>query len=315
MCYSNFVGLSAKCSNTEPTSGLFVDMLQGISLKKLANITGAENLIAQDLIDEKTQLVFKAMESTGSDFFAGQVMHSIDSIIGRDFSESIMAGASSIRGAQVEKKRTTLSKLYIERIYFKSATAVEDLVITISDGFNSVTKTIDAGANEEVLIELDYSTSGNKVNITYENSDVTPYTGDITPWNTYKYDGCVNCGCDGLRVMGRDEDSYLSSWRGIKVDASVRCDRSKMVCLIAKFQPVAFLYLIGSELMKEAAASDRVNFLTINNKEQAKELSDEFSRIGYGMLADNKIGISEYLQKSESKCFTCNSITYGYSLP
>ena len=315
MCYSNFIGLSKKCNLPAPSSGLYIDSLEGISTKSVANIAMGDAISAQALINEKLELVFANLEANAGSFLFDEVVnHSVDSVIGTEFDETVEDASSNERGLVITKRRGKLTKLNLQRIYLKSETDVEGLEVTITDGGTEEVLTVDLLANIEKVIEVNFATLSNSITVSYQNEDLTPYTGDATGFSKYWFQGCNTCGCHGLKVEPFDGDNSISEYIGLRVDASVECDRSKMVCLIAENQKVAILYLLGSEILKEHVSSDRVNFLAIN-KEWADKTKDIWEKKAYELLYQNSQGIKRYLTSHEKECFICNSIRNGYSLP
>jgi hypothetical protein len=316
MCFENFIGLTKKCNLDEPTSGLYVDMLEGVSMKSVANIAMGDAITAQALINEKTQLVFEKLESGAYPFlFHNAIEHSIESIISKGFSTEIGTLSENVRGLRIETKRGQLTKLVVERLYLLSSTDADGITITINDGIKTTTKTVSLVGGVENVIELNYSTHSHKVDITYQDHHITPFEGSISPYDRFWPIDCNNCGCNGMRMVGLDSGDEVSNWVGIRADTSLQCDRKKMVCLIAERSKVAILYLVGSELMKEHGATDRVNFLSINGKEFAQTKAAEWREAGEDMLMRSAQGITDYLRKSQSNCFICNNVKYGYSLP
>ena len=316
-CLDNFFSLSKGCQTVAPSSGLYLDSLEVISLKGLSNIVGADKLTAQALVNEKTTLVGELLKANPTVMLMGDaVEHSIDSIVCKDFKNESIAGLESKRGMRVEKKRGYMTSLVIERFYFKSATAVTDLEITITDGVNEDVHVVTALANEDVVIEANFHTQNTWVEIYYEDASVEPYIGSLCPYNNFVDSDCRGCvGGKSIKVHAIQGEDLLIQYRGIKVDASVQCDRDKMVCLIAEHQKAALLYLVGAEVLKEWSTTDRLNFLAVASKEIAKEKAIEFEAKGNELLAANAQGIRKYLESKQKECFICNSVNYGYTLP
>lgn len=316
-CLNGFFALSKQCSITPPTSELYIDMLEGISMKSLSNIVGADKLTAQKLVDEKTTLVGELLKANPNLMLLNDaVEHSIDSLVSKDFKDDFTTGEAINRGIRIEKKRGQLTKLVVERFYFKSHTAVTDLVITITDGVQSETHTVTAEADEEVIVEANFSTNNLWVTITYNSDVVEPYIGTICPYNTFLDADCHGCdGSKSLKLKTIEGNEFLIAYRGIRVDASVQCDREKMICLIAQNQKMAILYLVGAEILKEWYSSDRINYLAINSKEWAKEKAIEWESKGNEILFNNSQGIRRYIESKQRECFICNQVNYGYTLP
>lgn len=316
MCVDNFIGLSSKCQVTPPTSNLYIDMLEGMNVKNIASFTTGNAINAQALLNEKLKLVFLDLKNNFSRVLYDNVVgHSVDSLICPDFDDKTIEGNVQRRGIEVERKRGQLTKLFIERIYVKSATSVNGVVVTVTDGVNQETYNIDLTADLETLIELNYSTTGKKITIYFENADVVPYVGSVKPYDDFCEYDCNGCGCEGLRVRAVAGNSYLTSFRGIRVDASLQCDTEKMTCLIAQRMSLTVLYMLGIQLLNEWESSDRLNFLTVNNKEWAAAKKNEWQQKVNEDIYQNSQGIQEYLRRAESKCFICNNVKYGYNTP
>ena len=251
------------------------------------------------------------------------IEQAVDSLISKSFDDEYFDQEDGTPGLRIAKSPTALSNLYIPRIYFKSHTAVYDLVITISDASHSETFTIDAESDEEVTIETNFTSYQRKVDITYtsnadpSDSGVSPYTCPINEYHIYAHRSCNPCAghryliVHGLNFSGSETSSYY----GIRADIELICDKAKMVCLIAPQNKSIIFNMLQIEVLQEWIASDRFNFLAMNSKEWAADrivqLQNELELIWFG--ASN--GIVNLLQSSEKKCFKCTGYEQAESLP
>lgn len=321
-CLNNFIGVH-NCNSIVPTSGLYITDLEGISIKSGSSIESGKYLTFQNLVDSKMRLVGSKMLDRLSTLLGDvYVEQSMDSLIAKNFGEDFLAQEDGNPGWRVEKRPTSLSKLYIPRFYFKSHTAVER-TITITDGVNTETFDVVAGADEEVVIESRFFSSQLKVDITY-NSDaepsddgVSPYSENISPFDAYYYDGCNTCcGHRYLMIHGLDFDGAEKSvYYGIRADIELICDKEKMICLLSGTNKTIFLYALGVEILNEWIASDRFNFLAMNSKEWAAEKRIEWSFEVDKLWSSNAQGIKNVLMSKEPKCFTCNGYKYQEIIP
>lgn len=329
-CLKNFIGVSNRCEGTPASkSGLYIEDLEGISVKSLANIEAGKYLTVQAMIDAKLRVVGAKMLDTISGMINGiTVETAADSLISKSFGEDYFAQANGSPGLKIKKYPTSFSSIFINTLYFKSHTAVVDLDILVDDGVNPQIFTISADADEEVTIECNYSTLQSVVTITYTSdagpSDlgVSPYTEDISSYGSFYIPGSRDCsGCDDcghryfvVKGIGFD-GSEKSSYYGLRPNVSLVCDREKMVCLLAPMYKTTVLYALGVELVNEWIPSDRLNFLAMGSKEWAKEKSAEWQNKVAQTWFDNSEGIKNLLTHTESKCFKCTGYQYYERIP
>ena len=315
-CLQNAIGISQSCGNGPYPLG-YIDELDGISLKSLSSVEGGKYLSAQNMLNSKVQVVAgKMKERLGALLGDTMIEQSVQSIIPIQFSDVVLTGAYGHPGLRIEKKPTTLTNLYIPRFYFKSQTAVEDLVVTISDGHLSVDHLVTAEANEEVAIECNFQSSNLEITITYDaaqpSQTVEPYSGNISPYTTYGCDGCVDCGgCNGngnffLKMRSIDFDGEeRSKYYGLRADVQMVCDVEKMICIIAPKNAWIIKYMTGVEIALESVATDRLNFFAINSKDWWKEAAQRWQWEADRLWDLNGPSMLKMLQKSDSQCFTC----------
>jgi hypothetical protein len=318
-CLNGAIGLSASCSDAVYPMG-YVDDLEGISLKSLSAMESGKYIGYQNMIDSKMRIVgSKVSEKLG--MLLGDVVidQSVQSIIPIGFSEDSLTGATGTPGLRITKKATALTALFVPRIYFKSATEVNGLVITITDGHNSMTVEVDAEADEEVPIDTNFTSSNLEITISYNGADpsqtIEPYTGNINPYHRY---GCITCSWGGnhyLKMTGIDfEGNESSKWYGIRADVLMICDRSKMVCLFANKNPWIFKYMLGVEIANESVATDRMNFFALNTKDWWREMSAKWQYESDKLWDDAGVSIKKILQKAEPSCFICTGSHVRYSI-
>ena len=240
-------------------------------------------------------------------------------IISIGFDEDYKTDGYGNPGLIIEKRPTKLTKLNLQRVYFKSHNEVNDLDITITDGVQTQVETISALADEEIIIDLNFITDNLSITITYEcagvSQTVEPYTGNISPFDRWGCSDCSGHHSEYLRMRSLDfEGDESLVWYGIRADVQLICDTEKMICLLAHKNKVVFLYALGVELMNEFVASDRLNFLTLNNKDWAAAKSLEWEARYKEMWAVNGQSIRRSLMNEEKDCFTCGGTHVQYGI-
>lgn len=316
-CLQNFIGISEGCG-IESTSGLYVDMAEGLSVKSISNID-PKFLNGQNLVNQKLKLVYELLKADLSEMLGGDfVEQSIDSLISPQFCDHYLEDNPGTPGLYISAKGQKLTAIYVHAIYFRSHVAVTDLDITITDGTtdNTTVVQISAEADEEIMVIVDYTTRQNSVTITYDSSTVEPYVMSISGAKN-------NCGCtcvccsDKLNIQGIDFDgTKISNYRGIRADVSLICDTEKMICLLAKSSlKMPIFYLLISEIAKEWVATDRLNYLAMQSKDWANAKSLEWRDTARDLMFSQSIGIKNFLYKAQKDCFVCSGYSYENQLP
>jgi hypothetical protein len=327
-CLDNFIGISERCVGTPASkSGKYIEDFEGFSVKSLSLIEGGKYLTVQAMLNAKLRIAGeKITEVLGGMLGDVYIEDSVDSLISKNFDDLFFDQQDGIPGLRIEKYPTALSYIFIPFIYFKSDIDVNGLVITISDGFNLVQYSVDALAGEEVSIQVDYSTGQQSVDITYNSSiepssqGVAPYKSNISVYRKYENRDCGKCsnvcGHRYLKIHGLDFNGVeQTSYYGIRADIQLRCDREKMVCLIAPNNKTLIFYYAVIEILNELIAGDRFNFLAMNSKEWAKEKKVEIENKIAELWDINGPGIKNLLTHSEKKCFKCTGTQYYERVP
>lgn len=328
-CLENFIGISGRCGGPPSKSLMYIEDIPGFTIKNLASIEGGKYLTVQEMLNAKLRIVGQELsEYIGAMLGEVYIENSVDSLITKNFDETYLDQEDGNPGLRIEKYPTALSSIFIPYIYFKSHIAVQNLVITVTDGFNPQTFTIDAAADEEVQVECNYSTTQRKVDITYSSSiepsssGVAPYTCDISVYDDYcrRLQGCSPCighcphrylRIHGLNFAGEESTKYY----GIRSDIQLICNKEKMVCLMINQNKLIPLYSVAIKVLDEIIWGDRFNFFATQTKELAKETKIELLEKISVLWATNGPGILTMLQNAEKKCFNCTGYKYYEQIP
>ena len=289
----------------------------------MASIETGKWLNAQNMLNQIMRIVGQEAQERIREILGDAIVEdSVESIFAKNFCDQYWDQQDGTPGILYEKRQTALSNLFLSTFYFKSHIAVSGLVITITDGVQSETHTITAEADEEVAVAVNFQTTQNYIRITYSSTagvsddGVSPYRGSISGRMVHSCSKCDNTGTNYLMVSGIDFSGNESSeYYGIKADVQLVCNTEKMVCLIARKYPMIFKYMAGVKVAREWAYSDRMNFLALSSKDDAKELAMHFDAMQKQLWFDNGAAISRLLRSAEAKCFTCTGVQYSENLP
>jgi len=321
-CLDNYLGIDGTCG-IAPTSNAYITDLEGISLKTMASIESGKWLNAQNMLNQIMRIVGQEAQERIREILGDAIVEdSVETIFAKSFCDEYWDQADGNPGILIEKRPTSLSNLFVSNFYFKSHVSVSGLVVTVTDGVESETHNITAEADEEVTVPINFETLQNSIRITYSSTDgvsddgVSPYRGSISGRIIHSCSKCENTGTNYLMISGLDFSGNESSeYYGIKADVQLVCNTEKMVCLIARRYPMIFKYMAGVKVAREWAYSDRMNFLALSSKDDAKELALHFDQMQKQLWFDNGSAISRLLRSAEAKCFTCTGVQYSENLP
>lgn len=322
-CLDNFIGISSRCSGPASKSGMYIEDMEGFSIKSLSLIEGGKYLTVQAMIDRKLDVVGQKLVDTISGLLKDvYVETAVESLVSKSFCADYEAQQDGNPGLVIYKFPSSYGKLFVPYLYFKSHTAVTDLHITVTDGVTSQVFEVTAAADEEVSIECGFYTTQRKITITYSSSDspsdqgVSPYTSDISSWWEYDYNcSCNPCGCRYMKIRGLDFDGdEKSKYYGLRADVQLLCDKEKMICLIAPTNKTLILNMLAIEVLNEYLATDRMNFLAINKEWAKAKIAELYDRVENHWII-NGDAIRNLIIHSDKKCFTCNGPRYVESVP
>lgn len=302
-----------------PESGLFINELPGMSLKRAANIapeqwqSGAEFLHAS--IKMAIRQVFDQFENELSAYF--DFTNIVETRKLKLFSEvNIIDPAPLDRGLIIKRWRSEAGRLFVNEIYINvvsggqtkikiiDGSEIKEYDVILNSGFNTVF--INYKAESEHIKILFDQTNFETYNCTYNNG----YTG---------YDGCNSCG------RKSDKNIYVAGWDGAKedttkcfgigLDVNVQCFSEYVLCGLLPKMSFLIWYKSGICVLKEHLASDRINHITIFGKDKAKEMLIEYEaeyKEKYSILVKSAYN---YLKSTKGECITCNGTRYVQTLP
>lgn len=301
----------------KPESDLFMNDLPGISLKTAAKITseeyhtGAE--IMKKCINIAVKKVFKDFEEAiAPEFNFNAVIQTRQIDI---FNSTVIPLAASERGLILKRWRSELSKIYIEEVYVKStASGVGE--VKIYDGATlAKTISVDLVANEVLTVPVRLSFDQEQVKVVMDDTNFPVYSGSL---NNFLVNGrpesCYACGQRGQShffINGWNGTGEESKMYGIGIKASVRCFEETIICSVLPRMYFLIWYAAGVEFLKERVYSERLNNITIFNKEKAKELLDEYQIEYSNTYKTFTKSIFKYLKSTKGECLTCNPTIYA----
>tara|TARA_R110002096_G_scaffold230377_2_gene420021 strand:- start:1104 stop:2084 length:981 start_codon:yes stop_codon:yes gene_type:complete len=322
-CLDNYIGIRGLCSDTLPESGLYINDLQSVSLKMLANIADSEQKDFLGVFNEVTTRALNEFESDvmnrSQKFFRTNIQIENDKTGTFKEPYEVVSSSAEFKGVGIELRDNISNYLsiYINtvQIYLDGVGTKSILIYNTLDGVLMDTVTFEGvvGMNR-VNINKSYPTYGQNTNI-FICYDATA-TNSISVDNIDYSDAAIIRGAKvstGSSVIDSnlvyDGDSY-----GLVVDYNIKCDISEFICSSRDAFKFALWYKFGACLMFERLNSDRLNKFTLNKspleiKEIYKFYDNKYTEIMESVM-------SNLNSNEDTVCFSCNrQRNYRYLKP
>lgn len=295
------------CGGEEPSSGIYVNSLPGISTHLASKIADNEQITWAGLWSDVQDRALKKFNTSVINAFKTQKAQRIKSVaqmvdLGRGFSNaSPLAAFGQYRGFTVEitfpagvtvnySLASSLQVIYFQEVSLYS-TEVKTVTFKVfnldsSEELDSFTADVVAGWNR---IRLAKSYDAYRIFVGY---DATDFISGSTVIPSLAYASCQECGscvygygeCNStvsgaLTADLADPTEYTkgSDTFGLSAVFSIQCRYDWLICGNKDLFTVAYQNLLGAELLSHLIYTNRVNaFTQPTQKEAAKQLRHEY---------------------------------------
>jgi hypothetical protein len=341
-CLKDFIGLRW-AKGEEPVSGLYVNDLQGISIKSLDKIANDEQVTFFEVwesvqrralqrfttdVQNRFSTRYNLRRITENTSWQKQVetlnFQTPASAEYRGF--DIQMGVPQLQITNFQGWVSPMQVINVQTlyIYLKADATIPLRFFAIVNGFASLVYSKDVvgitGWNE-VQINRDFYDVMHLF-VSYDATDIDSvylpldWTYDyfyssvfITVWDA----SSRVMACKASNKNDAGNLTYLNNTYGIVGIVSVRCKYEGIICKNKSVISTALWYLMGVELLNERLYSDRINRYTTIDIEKAKQLKAEFEERYYVELQMALDGIN--IQVSDP-CIDCNGqVILADSLP
>lgn len=317
-CFDNLVGIRG-CTTVQPRSGLYINDLEGISIKTSALIAEAEKGSGRLMLEEKILFAAQLMQVELAHQFARVGVYRLNSVIGslkvgyRDYRKDPNPAGYTPEGIIIDRVSTErFANLWINAIEVYPLETASGVELNIDNGHETTTYTFDVVANQPKRVNIDYNTTEERVTLLLDQTVQWSYTHMFDP-SIGGRRGCRNCPGGGAKSEDYLRNLYVystgnsSQTYGMRVDASLVCEPDTIWCV---FPPrdlgMLLLYRSGVEIMNEAQNADRLNYVTLD-KARHKHLQEAWMN-KYNELADTLFeGMQPKLQQMGRQCISCRS--------
>ncbi len=326
-CLKDLVGIKNICDTPVSKSGLWIQDLQGFSLKLADAAVNEETISGIQLINDKYN---KAQQSILAQFrnqFEDKIRaNSIieNEVIGYYPSriKSISANNTFLKGVRIEIRDYAYLEIYISQIalFFKDSIADANIYIyNLMNGQLLDTFTIITIAEQPTYISINKAYPTNKQRLSlFICFDAG--LSDVFESSVFNVDN-VNCShCkDGMQsnryayVSGAKIDKALqkisgniisnSGTSGMSLDYSINCNIDNLLCSVAGKFAWPLLHKWGAEILAELQYSRRLNSIITIDKKDNEALRMEYEN----EYMSSMNAIFNNIKLPSDICFSCNS--------
>jgi hypothetical protein len=321
-CFDNLIGIHRSCNETEPSSGLWIQDLEGITLSVANAATDNETISGISLIEEKITFAQNAIAATLRNQLASKVrVNSIlqNDTVGyyKDNLRSVSAEAGKLKGIIVRVDKYPYLEFFLSRVFLKLASSVTTNVYVydlLSDTLlDTISITTVAKTATPVLVNKSYLTNRQRLHlfICFDSSVANTYETNMTSA------GCSNCygqnysnnyiSFSGGSIGSADQkiDSNISSisgTNGMSIEYSLNCSVERFICSMGNQLAWPLLHKVGAEIMKELLASRRLNSIVNIDQAMNKALLEKFEAEYIASMS----AILDNMKLPNDICFKCN---------
>lgn len=318
-CYQNVFAFRPNqgCGvSITPTSGLYIDDLEGLSLLTVGGTGKHTYKNQQDLLNAKTVFAIQKSEiwvqdaMTSRGFFMPQKQ-----MVGRvcSYKSTAQSAATATwRGISLYRASaaTFLANLYVESVNYKARTSgTAQLQIVDFDGNILYTSTM-------VVITADV------VKVFPINQYYATNVRILIKTNTQPYDtSCDNCAClcSAARrgypsqqmyfARGWDGAAESNSGYGVQVCAALRCNVQALMCYLMDILKMPLLYLTGAEIVKEWRQQNAPTAETIGYyaKDEQQRTIERWQKEAFALFQTQVDTVIAQLRELDAYCISCNT--------
>lgn len=326
-CLNGYIGIRG-CSDSEPASGLYLEDLQGISIKSLDKIANSDQITYKGVFDDIERRALRRFESIVTNWLS--LKYQIKRVSQSGNLGLTIEGSATASGADYRGYWVLLSE---DDDYVKSNLHVyhqQSISLYLTQAVNTTVKILDITGIQSTTVELNqldsFSVTGTVgwntiavnedykptlgIAVLYDATNVTSQ-GHEVPEVCYDYCGCLDLcyGCEAKIEGIRTDDLTPSTVTrgtntyGLSGVFSVGCKFDQFICDNRQAFARALWLCYGYEYWNERLYSERLNRYGVIDREIAKEARDE---VWKDFNEELQI-VLEGIELKEDCCVSCNA--------
>jgi hypothetical protein len=318
-CLSEIIGIKKACTDTEPSSGLYVNDLPGMSLKIADSAANSEKINGITLIEDRINFASNYIVNDFRNFLQDKfILNSIleNSKVGyyKD-DNSIVAATNKLKGLRINVREEPFININISRIGLRFDTSITTniLIYNLYTGELLYTLPITTVANEITYIDVNKTIATKRQRISLFVCIDASVSDHYAAYANQSNIGCSTCGAKKYistvssgqidPASSKTETNYVTSTStgGLTVDYSIECDMLNYICSISRSLAWPLLYKTGHLIMQELKHSQQLNTIVMINKAKNEELSTYYEQ-EYTKAMNQ---LTSNLQIPKDICFQC----------
>jgi hypothetical protein len=310
-CFENFIGI--KClSQNAPKSGLYIDDLQGINLRFAADVADSGYISGAAMVENKiniaTQIVMDEIARFSMPFFRMNSL--IDEILVGEYQPGFNGSAAFMRGARITTRESRLIRIRVQSVEIRIQETNYSGNVEIVDGVDFAVFPFTTDANGRALIYPNYLSSTAEIFIVADNTNINPQKTKIK--------GSCNCSSKKSQFMianGWTGTTTSSDSFGLVIQAVAECDQNQIACMLSQKLRFPIWYRAGIEIVTEALTTDRLNSVTLLDKEKCEFLLDLFGQEYDKTMKSAMEQLPDFFSRLDDICVVCNQSRYVQGNP
>ena len=316
-CLENYIVFSNGCYDggvPTPTSGYYIENLEGLTIDNVAMISNELLVSATKTMQEKMYFASRIVENRLKAILnsRGIKLNTIGALYPVCSASTSTVGSSVLqKGIRVSKKwlNSSQSRIWVDTIRIKSLTSGLTTLYIYDHQFNILWSQVQSlVADYEHHFNVKKHFNSDVIYILADNTNIQPYI-----YNCNTNTGCTPCDNKYLNVTGYDgnaisTDGYLGAC--VRLD----CVDTDIICQFLDRVGLAVLYQTGVQLAKEwASPNNRLNIIKTHGIEWALNMATMWENASVEAL-DNEIDNIIQILETDKFCYNCQPRLKMYAM-
>lgn len=321
-CFIDYIGLR-HCSQNEPESGFYINDMAGISLRRMDNISNSEKNTFVGVWDSIQKRAAIEIEARILNKFTNsyRIGKSLDNSTFGYFTDDVtnLPLEPKLKGTYLYAYPNTWTKINITTVELYASQAYDGAKFYVYD-LNSGTKLkeinvdLSIGYNKFTVGFSDFNRANYYVRLFLcYDANIVSLRKSTANYLQYDFNSVTAVASQDGEVTGSPHYSNFTSNQGsgLSVSYDLECSLEAFICPKKQLFKYAWCKLLAAEIYNETLNSDRTNYFTTLDRDQAQS---EYTR----NMSDFNMSITDVLDNINAPmdeiCFECNTITKAVHL-
>jgi len=310
-CFDNFIGI--RCvSQTTPKSGLYIDDLEGINIRRAADMADSGFSSGVQLLESKinfaTQLILDEMARFAMPHF--RLNSLVDELKVGEWDNAWNTPANLDRGVRINTRDSRMLRVRVQSVKIKIQETAFSGFVDILDGIKTTSFPFTTDANGDAEIFPNYLSETDEIFVLMDNASINT--------NKTKVKGGCKCSTkksEFLIANGWSGTTTTGTSFGLIVGAAAECSVDEIGCVLAQKLRFPILYRAGMEIAKEALTTDRLNSITLLDSDTWNFCLENWTAQYDAQMKTAIQQLPELFNRMDDICVICNQSRYVYGMP